>query len=174
MISNEKRVFIETSRLMIYEPSLDDLEHQFILQSHPDVMQFIGKGPRTREEVRDGLEKAVQHFEKFQFSLGSVFEKSSQKFVGRAGLIHLAYHFEAPEIEVGYALLPEFWRKGYATELAKALIDWGFAHLNVNELVAVTRHQNTGSRKVLENAGMLFTHETIYNDIPVVFYSIKK
>src|SRR4051812_21562684 len=120
-------IFLETLRLVILSPSMDDLNDQICLQSNPEVMKFIGNGVRKKEEVEWGLEKAVLHYEKFQYSLGSVFEKGSGLFVGRAGIIHLGLDEKSTEIEIAYALLPDFWGKGFASELGTALIQWGFS-----------------------------------------------
>jgi ribosomal-protein-alanine N-acetyltransferase len=55
-----------------------------------------------------------------------------------------------PDIEVGYALIKSAWRKGYATELTRALIEWGFTHISVNQLFAVINPENDASRQVLK------------------------
>jgi ribosomal-protein-alanine N-acetyltransferase len=167
-------IFIETERLIINIPTLSDLQDQHLLQSDPDVMQYIGLGPRTENEVLEGLLNAIRHQEKHGFSLGSVFEKDTGDFVGRAGLIYLAFDDTQADIEVGYALLKKYWAKGYATELANACIAWGFKHLTVEKLVAVTRPKNEKSSRVLEKAGMHFVKRTLYNNIEVVYYEIAK
>lgn len=168
-----RSLFIETERLFLFHPVKEDLEDLCLLQADEQVMRYIGRGVRSRQEVETGLEKAILHFQKFSFSLGSVFEKSTQKFIGRAGLIHLAMDENSPEIEVGYALMPEFWGKGYATELAAALVRWGFKNLAVPEIVAVTREENLGSQRVLKKIGMSFVKSVEYNGLPVVFFSVR-
>lgn len=160
--------FIKTDRLIVKKPTLDDIDNQFLLQSDPDVMQYIAEGkPREIEKVRQLLIKLIAHQEKHGFSLGSVFEKDTGTFVGRAGLIYLGIDDTQPEIEIGYALLKEHWNKGYATELAIALIDWGFHNLSVDKLVGVTHPNNVRSRHVLEKAGMNYIgiHHCYNNDV---------
>lgn len=145
---------------------------KYMLQSDPDVMKYIGKGVRTESEVQDGLNKAMIHYEKHGFSLGNVYLKENRQFIGRAGLIYLGYNDAQPEVELGYALLKEHWGQGYAYELASASIDWGFKHLKLPKLVAVTRRENSGSRRVLEKAGMVFTQMTHYWNQEVCLYEI--
>ncbi|KTD10845.1 multifunctional nucleotidyltransferase/glutamate rich protein GrpB/ribosomal protein alanine acetyltransferase [Legionella gratiana] len=58
-----------------------------------------------------------------------------------------------PEIEIHYHLHKKFWGKGYATELTKALVHWGFQHLLINKLVAATYPNQTASQKVLQKSG---------------------
>jgi RimJ/RimL family protein N-acetyltransferase len=165
-------VFLETERLIIQVPTENDLVNQYQLQSDPDVMQYIANGIRTYAEVEKVLRTTIEHYKKHGFSLGSVFEKSSGEFIGRAGLIYVAFDDAQPDIEVGYALLKPYWNKGYATELTKALIEWGFSHLSINKLVAVTRSENEKSRQVLQKSGMSFRKMSKYNGIDVTYYEI--
>lgn len=167
-------IMLETKRLIIQTPSEEDIEHQYQLQSDSDVMQYVGTGIRTRQEVKKGLHLAIQHYHKHRFSLGSVFLKETNEFVGRAGLIYLAFDDAQPDIEIAYALLKSHWNKGYATELAHALISWGFSHLNLHKIVAVTRPENEKSRDVLKKCGMHFVKMTQYNGINVTYYEIDR
>lgn len=167
-------IFLETKRLIINTPELSDFDNLYILQSDPDVMRFIGHGVRTKEVVAESLQVAIHHQQKHGFSLGNVYEKETGTFVGRAGLIYLAFDDTQPEIEVGYALLTPYWNKGYATELTQALIKWGFQHLSVDHLVGVIRPQNDRSRHVLEKSGMKYIKLSLYRDIEVAFYQIDK
>jgi len=166
--------FLETKRLILKTPKLSDMNELVLLQSDPDVMKYIGQGVRTREETKKFLETAIQHQEKHQFSMCSVYEKSTDKFVGQAGLIYLASDDSQPEIEVGYRLHKEFWQQGYATELSKALISWGFEHLPVNKLVAVINPANEKSRSVLEKIGMHYVERINYYNSEVSKYEIHK
>lgn len=167
-------IFLETKRLIIYTPELADFDNLFALQSDADVMKYIGQGVRTHTEVITGLEKAIAHQKKYGFSLGCVFEKETGAFVGRAGLIYLAYDETQPDIEVGYALTKAAWSKGYATELAKSLIDWGFHHIHVKRLVAVINPENDRSRRVLEKVRMNYVGRAHYWNNDVALYDIFK
>ena len=167
-------ILLETKRLIIKIPTSEDLEDQHVLQSDPDVMRYIAKGVRDREEVKASLARMISHQQKHGFSLGSVFEKETGKFVGRAGLVYLALDDTQPDIEIGYALLKEYWEKGYATELTHALIQWGFSHLSVNKLVAVTRPENEKSKRVLEKAGMQYVGMDQYHGVDVERYEINR
>ena len=166
--------FLETKRLIINTPAIADFDNLYALLSDPHVMKYIGQGIRTQAEVMTGLEKAIQHQVQYGFSLGCVFEKETGTFVGRAGLIYLAYDDTQPDIEVGYALTKNAWSKGYATELAKALIEWGFQHLPINKLVAVINPKNERSRRVLEKVKMNYVGRAHYWTQEVSLYNIHK
>lgn len=147
---------IETDRLVIRPISADDTELLHRLYSDPDVMRYHGYGPKPPEEVQILATNMISHQEKHGFSSGNVFEKDSGSFVGRAGLIYVDLQDDQPDIEIGYLLFKPFWNKGYGTELALAILNWGFKHLPVTKLVANVRSENNGSIKVLEKIGMSY------------------
>ncbi|MDR3501188.1 MAG: GNAT family N-acetyltransferase [Legionella sp.] len=167
-------LFLETKNLIINTPESSDFDNLYALQSDADVMKYIGNGVRTEAEVMNGLEKAIVHSQKHNFSLGGVFAKESGAFVGRAGLIYLAYDDNQPDIELGYALTKNAWNKGYGTELARALIHWGFEHLTIERLVGVINPNNEGSRRVLEKAGMNYVGRSHYWNNEIDLYEIHK
>lgn len=169
-----KSIFLETKHLIIKTASQDDYENLCVLQADPDVMRYIGDGVRSPAEVQNLLEKIMYHQKKHGFGFGTVFEKNTGLFVGGAGLIYLAYDDTQPEIEVGYMLHKAFWKKGYATELAKAIIRWGFENLPLDKLVAVIIPDNKGSRRVLEKAGMHYIGESEYRNKKVAKFEINK
>lgn len=68
-------IMLTSSKLIIQEPTLNDFDNLYSLQSNSDVMNFIGNGIRNEEEVMVGLEKATNHYNKHNFSLGSVYLK---------------------------------------------------------------------------------------------------
>ena len=75
---------------------------------------------------------------------------------------------------MGYRLHKKFWGKGYATELAKALIDWEFKHLSIDKIVAVIHPENKASQHVLEKAGMIFVGKSTYFNNEVFRFEIYK
>jgi RimJ/RimL family protein N-acetyltransferase len=71
------------------------------------------------------------------------------EFLGWCGLKYL---FETNEVDLGYRFMKKFWGKGYATEAALACIEYGFATLNLHQIVGRALPGNLASIKVLENA----------------------
>ncbi len=167
-------MLIKTQRLLIRPPCETDFADLYKLQSDPQVMQYIGRGIRDQEAVAKGLAQALTHQQKYGFSLGSVFDQASGYFIGRAGLIHLGYDDNAKEIEVAYALCPAYWKMGYATEIAMALIEWGFQHLPLDALVAITHPDNQQSQHVLEKAGLRKIKEVEIYNVQHCYYEIQR
>lgn len=153
---NDKRFFLETQRLVLKMLAPSDLNALIQLRTHPEVMRYIGEGRiQTKEQIEHFLAAALAYQEKHSLGFCSVFEKTSGNFIGQAGLFHLGFDDTQQEIELAYRLLPNYWGKGYATDLAKALVDWGFTHLPVNKLVAATHLDNIASQQVLKKAGFI-------------------
>jgi len=166
---------LETDRLIITLPDMAAFEDVYKLDSDPDVMKYIGNGKiRSREESLSWYKKSIQYAEKYGFSFGLVYEKASGNFIGRAGISHNAYDDSQPDIEIGYRLYKKYWNKGYATELATALIDWGFFHLNIERICGFAQPNNTSSRNILEKIGMHFVREDSYGGEKVIRYEIYK
>ncbi len=123
-------IFLETKRLIVKTPELSDLDNLITLRSDPDVMKYTGDDVQDKEEVKEALVFFISYYNKHGMGFFSVFEKETNSFVGQAGLFHLLFDDTQSEIEIAYRLHKKFWGKGYATELAKAIIQWGFQHLS--------------------------------------------
>lgn len=167
-------IIIETERLILKASTRENFQQVFSLLSDPDVMRYIGNGPKTENEVRDGLEKMIKHQEKHGFAFGDIYLKNSGEYIGRAGLIYLAMDDNQDEIEVGYQLHKKYWGQGYATEITKALIKWGFEHLQLNQIVAVIQPENQLSQRVLEKSRLNYGGKTTYYGREVSKFRIKK
>jgi RimJ/RimL family protein N-acetyltransferase len=117
----------------------------------PEVMKYAGNGKlRTKEEVQRVLNEILSYQEKHEYSMCAVFEKESGMFIGQAGLFHIGFYEEQPEIELVYRLHKKFWGKGYG-----ALIQWGFDHLSVTKLVAFVDSDNIASHRILQRCRMI-------------------
>lgn len=169
-------IFLETKRLILKTTELSDFDNLVALRSEPDVMKYIGDGTvHSKEQVQKFLEMAIPYQKKHGIGFCSVVEKKSGIFIGQAGLFHLGYYDEQPDIEIAYRLHKKYWGNGYATELAKALIQWGFRHLSIDKLIAVAHPENIASQKVLTKAGLDYTDKIQWHDgREVLRYTIYK
>ena len=134
--------FLETEQLIIRAPLASDLD------------DWCKVSPGTREEVTAFLQRSIKDYERFGFSMGTMIEKSTGKFVGRAGL----YFYFAPDvkqdIEIGCFIDKDFRNRGIGTEITTAMIDWAFKYLRVNRLTGLTPVNLINSHLVLERSGM--------------------
>ncbi len=159
-------VFLETQRLIFKTPSPKDISNWVALHR-----VWKNYKPAT---IKEWLESDIAHFKKHGFGMGSIYEKNSKAFIGRAGLVYLNHDDTQPDIEVGYVIHKIYWNKGYATELATAIIGWGFKNLSTNKLVAITPPHNKSSQRVLEKSGMRFTKKVQLDGENYLFYEIYK
>jgi len=143
----------------------DDVELLYQLRSNFDVQKHHPHGTFSREKTIAYFNELKNHFKQHKFSYLPIFEKSSNRFIGTCGLMFFdaaKENFHDDKVQLGYALLPEFWGKGVATILGTEFLKWGFANLPINEIIAVCNPVNLGSIKVLEKLGGKYV-ETVTN-----------
>jgi len=89
-------------------------------------------------------------------------ERQTGTFIGRAGLIHIGTLIlmedvdNTQPVEIGYILSRNAWGKGYATEASMACLEWGFAHVDLENIVAKTNIANCASQNILKKIGMSY------------------
>jgi [ribosomal protein S5]-alanine N-acetyltransferase len=160
---------IETARLYLRQLTLDDLEDLHVIYSDSEVMKYLSRGVRNREETAVDLLQIIADWEKHGFGLWAVVNKENNQLIGDGGLRFLG---DTSEVEVGYVLAKAYWGKGLATEIAKASIKYGFEVLQLKKIVAVADTENIASRRVMEKVGMKYQHNFNYRDRDRVYYSI--
>jgi len=153
---------LETERLILRTWSLDDAETLFKFYSNPKLYRFTGADPFTDvETTRRYMEEYFINYHKERgFGVWAVIEKASGKLVGSCGL---DYFDDRPELGLGYWFDPEYWGRGYATEAARACVEYAFYTMNVPELASMTDSRNKASQRVLEKVGFVCV-ETIIED----------
>jgi 3-dehydroquinate dehydratase/shikimate dehydrogenase len=145
---------IKTKRLVLRPWKKEDLEPLSRLNANPQTMEFL-VNPLTPEESIVRLDLYTQHLNNHGWGLWAVSAPGVSDFMGWIGLWPISFdaHF-TPAIEVGWRLLPEFWGQGYATEGAKASLQYGFDTLHLDEIVSITVPSNIRSKRVMEKLGM--------------------
>jgi RimJ/RimL family protein N-acetyltransferase len=91
---------IETPRLRLRQFTSDDLDDLSRLYSNPDLMRYVGRGIKTRNETQTALLSLIEHYE-YGFGMWAVIHKADGKLIGRCGLCFLD---KTPEVELGYLL----------------------------------------------------------------------
>ena len=147
-------IFLTTDRLVLRQFTMADEDNAVELDSDPDVMHYINGGRATpREEIRtDYLPAWLSYYTRFD-GYGFWAAEADGKFIG---WFHLRPPAGSPpdEPELGYRLRKSAWGKGYATEGSRALIDKAFTDCGAQRVFALTMAVNTGSRRVMEKAGL--------------------
>ena len=125
--------------------------------------------PPTRADVRAGLVDKRDHWERFGFGLWLLRDRASGEMVGRGGLQYTDA-IGGFAVEAAWAITPERWGQGLATELARASVEVAFGPLGVDELIAITLPENRASRRVMEKAGFAYDCDIEHADLAHALY----
>jgi RimJ/RimL family protein N-acetyltransferase len=144
---------LETDRLALDEFALSDAPYILEALTDSSFTENIGdRGLATLEDARAYLESGpLAAYRDLGHHMWRVTEKASGQIVGMAGLIK---RDGLDDVDVGYALLPRFWGRGYAQEAAAACVDWGLRVKGYPRIVAIIKPGNAASAKVLGKLGM--------------------
>lgn len=168
----ERYMNLDTLRLKL-EPFNDaHFEGLRVMDSDASVMRYITNGVvKTPEETWESIRKVQARWQKYAFSWWAIKEKSSSAIVGAACLQHLE-NVEGAPLEIGWRLIPEYNGKGYATEAAKAIIEYAAKQVGATYLVAVADPGNTPSHRVMQRLGMTYKAIEQHYEIPCVVYEL--
>ena len=151
----EPLLALETKRLRLRRLSVDDAQFILELLNQPSFIQNIGdRGVRTIDDARSYISNGpVASYERHGFGLYLVELKQSGAAIGICGLLK---RDTLEDIDIGYALLPEFWAKGYALESASAVVSDARKGLGLKRILAITNPDNESSIRLLEKIGFRF------------------
>lgn len=144
-----------TERLAFRPFTPDDFDLMARLHRDPEVGRYFG-GVWSDEKVREAVSEFVAEQAERGHSKWLAFRRDG-RFVGRAGV---SFWEHTGELELGYALLPEAWGQGLATEAARGVADFVFRITSVDHLIGFTHLDNLGSQRVLEKIGMVRQPDT--------------
>lgn len=171
------RFFIETERLILRDLLPTDDAVMFELDSNATVHRYLGNNPiKTIEEARNVIAIIQEQYARNGIGRWATIEKASGDFIGWSGLKHVtdATGDDNHYYDVGYRLIPRYWGKGYATEAAKAALEYGFTTMNLEEVIGTANVENIASRKALEKCGLQFVKNYMWNDIKCDWLKITK
>ena len=146
---------LRTERLLLREWRDDDLEPFAALNADPQVMEYF-PSVQTREQSDAFVHRIAGHFDRHGYGLWAVeLLDGSAPFVGFVGLqvVPFETHF-TPAVEVGWRLAQHAWGRGYATEAARAAMEFGFGEAGLAEIVSITAAVNERSQRVMRKLGM--------------------
>jgi len=146
---------LETARLVLRRLELDDAPFVLQLLNEPSWIRYIGdKGVRTldgaRQYLRDG---PLAMYARHGLGLMLVVRRDGSVPIGIAGLIKRE---TLGDVDIGFALLPQYWGQGYAFEAASACLDYGRKVLNLARIVAIVAPGNARSTGLLSRLGLSF------------------
>jgi ribosomal-protein-alanine N-acetyltransferase len=160
----------DTAHLRLRAICAADFADLHTLHSNVETMATLG-GVRTREETQHFLDMLAGHWDEHGFGYWMAYDRATGRFAGRGGLRRVVLDAQR-EVEVGYALLPEFWGRGLATELARESIRVAFQELHLPALVCFTLTTNHASERVMQKAGFRYAGPITWANRPHVLYRL--
>lgn len=146
---------LETERTILREVVETDAAFVLDLLNQPSFIKFIGdRNVRTIEQARGYIKsRFTESYRQFGFGMWAVELKETGETIGICGFVR---RNTLPDADIGFALLPQFERKGYAFESASAAMRYGREVLNLPRVLAITSQDNEASGRLLEKLGFKF------------------
>lgn len=144
---------LTTGRLRLEPCSTRHFAGLRVVNCDPAVMRFVGGRPQTPEETAAWIARAEARWRIHGYSWWVIRLGDGGDIIGACCLQHIE-NDPAQELEIGWRLLPGHWGKGYATEAAGAMVDYGFGTLAVSRLFANADPANDASIRVMQRLGM--------------------
>jgi len=139
---------LHTERLILRPTAAEDFE-PYAAYMADEATRYIG-GPQVRATAWRGFSNIAGAWAMQGFSMFSLIERSTGKWIGRAG----PWVPEGwPGNEVGWGIVPEAFGKGYASEAAVAAIDWAFDHLGWTDVIHCIDPANVASQRLAARLG---------------------
>lgn len=167
-----------TPRMQAHRICEQDLGNLYSLLSNPEVGKTIMGGEHTLEQTKEALARLLNRWKEHGYGSWMFHDKNNNAFIGRAGL-HPASVDGNDEIVVSCAILPEYWNKGYATEMGQELKRIAFEKLAFKSIALFTQRTNYASRKAIEKTGATYEKTILdktgpYKDLELRFYRLTK
>lgn len=164
----------ETERLVVRRLRQDDLDDFAALTGAPEVARFMDDGqPLSRELTQQWIDVSLANYRERGWGCFGVTTKDADRLIGFAG-------FARPParpgiVELIYAFAPEYWGRGFATEVAAALVAFGFEQCGMTRIEATVVPGNEASHRVLAKIGMVYEGRRADDDGTFVdYYAIEQ
>src|SRR5882757_2259042 len=161
---------LQTERLTLRPLIESDTEAYAAMRYHPEVAKWL---PSADGDPLAGARATIGRFQtswqERRYAPWGLFQDG--RLIGHGGLNFVP---EFGETEVLWALHPDAWRQGYATEMARAALDYGFKDLKLELIFAMTRPDNDPSRAVMTRLGMTYRKNVVYRGFEAVWLDISR
>jgi len=177
---------LQTERLILRPWTMNDVEAAFRMYGDPEVTRYLGNTSyeSSLETQAVNLEKVIAKYEVLGqegYGFWAVETQDSGEVVG-AGLLkplNLSVGhppLDEPEVEVGWHFAKEFWGHGYATEMGRELVRYGFETVGLTTIFAIAYPENTRSTRVMDKLGMekLGLTDRYYDIGGIVVYRLRR
>lgn len=156
-----RNYFMMTERTGFSKWNKDDKELAELLWGDPEVTRFIcASGCFSKEDIGERLGVEIRNDELYQIQYWPLFELSSSQLIGCCGI--RPFKDEDRSYELGFHLRRIYWGMGYASEAAKAVINYSFSVLNADKIYAGHHPENMASGRILTKLGFKYIGKNFY------------
>ena len=159
---------IETRRLTGERVQESHLSLWRQISSNPQVMATLG-GIWTPEKASQKIQWNCEQWKLYGHGQWTFCDRTNKEFVGRGGIRKVVVN-NREEVELGDALLPQFWGRGLAVEIGEKALSIAFDRFNYPSVVCYTLTGNKRSQRVMEKLGFSFEGNILIADKPHIFY----
>jgi RimJ/RimL family protein N-acetyltransferase len=171
MLQSDAIPTVETERLILRAWRESDVAPLAEIRADPEVGRWLGFPDPALS--RESIGRWVEHWSQHGFGLWAVEHKGSGRFIGRVGLMyHEDWTASAHDAEIGWTLASDAWGRGYATEAARAVLDWARARGAPRRIISITRPDNVRSQRVMQKLALALIGETTWHGYDQVWYAI--
>jgi ribosomal-protein-alanine N-acetyltransferase len=166
---------IETERLVVRKPRLEDAAALVEAISDPETMRYIGDGSTGGLAAAERtIARWLERWDESGVGQFVVERRDDGRFVGRAGFLVWDPESWEPaptgETEIGWTMVRSLWGNGYATEAALALRDW----TDRPRLISLIQHGNEASVRVAEKIGERYERDVVVRGVQTRMYSLER
>jgi [ribosomal protein S5]-alanine N-acetyltransferase len=165
-------LILETPRLLLRKFTLQDAEALELCLGDPVVMEFY-PAPLDRQGVEGWIARNLARYERDGHGLWAMVLRDTNQVIGDCGCTIQEVEGKN-EVEVGYHVRRDLWGRGYATEAARACMEYGFNRLGAKHVISMIRPPNVPSRRVAEKNGMTCEKVILWRDYEHCVYAKEK
>lgn len=169
------KILAETERLILRELEYTDEKDLFEMDSDPEVHLFIENKPvKSIDEITKVIEMLKVQYKENGIARWAVVDKMTNECVGWSGLKYFNQPLNNHNYfyELGYRFKKKHWGKGYATESSLAILEFGFKHLKMHSVFAITDPKNLKSKHVLIKLGFKFVKTFTLDGEPTDWFEL--
>lgn len=162
----------ESQRLYFRKVLTSDFNDWLPFHQEPLSTQFWDGLPKDPETAcKEQFESIFQRYEQKLGGMNALISKKENILIGLCGLLLQEVNGKQ-ELEIGYSILPNYWKQGFAFEAAHKCKDFAFSHHLSDHLISIIHIDNIPSQKVALKNGMLIENTTSYKNNPVHIFGI--
>ncbi len=163
---------IDTERLILRPLVPDDFDALRLIHADAELMWVYG-GVFDEQRTREWIDRNRKRYADHGFGLFAITLRETGELIGSGGPVWQETD-RGTELEVGYQVRRDQWKRGYATETARGSMKYAFENTGVTHVISLIRPENLASRRVAEKNGLSIDREIRWHDFQTLVYQISR